>query len=269
MLVDDQSVVTSIPDDISFGYIRVRKIGKDDQFIAKHTELFKAKGIPYGVFMEVDYINQGEDTTPVKQAEELAVKDRGVPVLPPFIKIISSPDRPIVGSDWPIISTLVSDIVYWYKITFGKRPVGISSNKSSLEAMIPYLTENISGCWFNVIAVSSVLPVLKAPYGKFPFWENSLYNQTLPGATRVSTMLWPGTVEELLAWSKNTSLTLPEWEFDTPSPSEEDPTTEDPTVEVDLTALVNAIAVNTAILTKIDATLQEIKQGFMNGWRLL
>lgn len=220
ILLDELSVVTSIPSEFKFGYVRARKIGKDDQKFADNCNLLLNAGIPFGVFNEFDYINPSDNPTdpahPTNQAQELAGKDRGFYKLLPMFKLMPKEGYPV--TNWGTLTSILSDSIYWYKVTYGKRMVGFAGSKSWLEAMIPYLTSNISECWHDLIYPSSSFPALKPPYGPPAFWEQTLYDQTFTGATKVGVIAWPGTQEQLLGWNGELNK-IPVWDIQVVEPS--------------------------------------------------
>lgn len=211
VILKDTSSVVSV-NDIAFAYIRGRKLDKDDQKFSQHRDLLNQAGKPYGVYIDLDYRLSG--ASGAAQAKELYDKDRGFCALNPIIRVAPLEGFPITS--FKELATRLHEVIYYAKTVYLKRPVGIATNLSIFKAILPYLTQEIASCWFDYIAYSTNPPQVIDPFQKMVYWEKTDFNQTLKGMANVAKIYWPGTMESMLAWHKNTSLPIPSFEATPP-----------------------------------------------------
>lgn len=223
-----------------FGYLCVQKTveggaagGKNDQNASGNREKFTAAGMPFGVFADFDW---RPGATGKAQADELANFCRADDVLPPGIRLWEISGASI--SNWTAFTVLLAEMVYYLDNRVHRRPV-IMANEGQIRAITNVmmgasasqdLKTWLSSCWWDVISWKDTVPVLPAPWTKFPFHEYTNHVSAVPGALGVALIRWPGNLVQLQTWCKNPTLdNLPAWgDVVQPPPEAEDPVEEEP-----------------------------------------
>jgi hypothetical protein len=219
MSLTDESTVVDLKatksDGTTFAYIRARKVGKDDQKVVQWRAACEGAVIPYGVFFDFDYRG---GATAAAQADDFSALTRAADPLPPAVRLwdIVGASRPA----WVDYAKLLGEVLYYLENRV-HRPVVVFGNVSTISGVLgtlnslsPDMKDRLLGAQWCPITWSAAagVPTLPVPLTKFPIWEYTDPKSSLSGVAGVALQKWPGTLEQMLAWGKTTTLdNIPVW----------------------------------------------------------